>query len=85
MKTFPYGTGPKKDIDPSNNPNDFSTGFDILNVEQVLFDADDIAPNYVGINSKTSANQYDLSWKIYKFYYDGSGGTTQILVRYGAW
>lgn len=52
---------------------------------QILFDADDSAPTYIGLNrSETASQTTSQDWVIYKFTYSGSN-VTQIQKRRGAW
>lgn len=56
-----------------------------LGAEQILFDADDSEPTYIGINrSKDASQTTSQDWVIYKFTYS-SGNITQIQKRRGAW
>lgn len=56
-----------------------------LGAEQILFDADDSAPTYIGINRDANASQTtSQDWVIFKFTYSGSN-VTQIIKKRGAW
>ena len=50
----------------------------------ILFDADDSAPTYIGINQDRTALTTESSWLILKFTYSGSN-VTKIEVNEGAW
>lgn len=55
-----------------------------LALEQVLFDADDSQPDYIGLNIKADAGTDDPNWKIFKFTYSGAN-ITAIKVKIGKW
>ncbi len=56
-----------------------------LGAEIILFDADDSAPTYIGINRNANASQtINQDWVIYKLTYSGSN-ITQIQKKRGAW
>ena len=50
----------------------------------IRFDANDAAPNYIGINTTKGADTALTDWKIYKFTYSGAN-VTQIQLAYGSW
>lgn len=50
----------------------------------IRFDADDSAPDYVGLHVDNGASTTDEKWKIYKFTYSGSN-VTRIQLAYGSW
>jgi len=50
----------------------------------VKFDADDSAPDYIGINTDKDATDAVTTWKVLKFTYSGSA-VTQIEIAYGSW
>jgi hypothetical protein len=50
----------------------------------IQFDADDSAPDYIGLHTDKSASDDDTNWKIYKFTYSGDNVTT-IKLTYGSW
>jgi hypothetical protein len=51
----------------------------------IRFDADDTAPNYIGLHVTNGADTLNNSdWKILKFTYSSSA-TTRIQMAYGAW
>jgi len=50
----------------------------------VKFDANDSAPNYIGINKTRTAATSEGTWTVMKFTYDGSN-VTDIETAYGVW
>jgi len=51
----------------------------------IRYDANDAAPDYIGLNRTNGAStSADSTWKIYKFTYSGSD-VTRIQLAYGAW
>jgi hypothetical protein len=58
--------------------------FEKLATGIVKFDANDAAPDYIGIHTSPGAATTDIHWKIIKFTYSGSD-VTQIQIVYGAW
>lgn len=50
----------------------------------IRYDADDAAPDYVGLHPTNGAATSDSGWKIYKFTYVG-GAVTRIQLAYGTW
>ncbi len=52
--------------------------------KDIRFDANDSAPNYVGLNKTNGAATTDTDWIIYKFTYSGSN-VTRIQKALGAW
>jgi len=50
----------------------------------IRYDANDAAPDYVGLHPTSGAATTALDWKIYKFTYSGSD-VTRIQIAYGAW
>ncbi len=50
----------------------------------IRFDADDTAPDYIGLHPTNGAATTDSGWKIYKFTYVGVG-VTRIQLAYGTW
>jgi hypothetical protein len=50
----------------------------------IRFDADDTAPDYIGLHETNGASTSTATWKIYKFTYSG-GAVTRIQLAYGAW
>lgn len=54
------------------------------NVGYILFDADDAAPNYIGLNKDADAATSDTTWRIYRFTYSGTA-VTSIKCKTGAW
>lgn len=53
-------------------------------VNYVLFDPDDSAPTYIGINESADALTSSTDWTVYKFLYSGSN-TTSIRKKTGSW
>jgi hypothetical protein len=51
---------------------------------QILFDASDALPDYIGLNIDKDAATSLTDWKIYKFTYFGSD-ITKIQFSYGSW
>jgi hypothetical protein len=49
-----------------------------------LFDADDSAPDYIGVHLDKDAATSDPNWKVRKFTYSGAN-VTKIELAYGAW
>jgi len=50
----------------------------------IRFDADDTAPDYVGMNRTNGASADATDWKIYKFTYVASA-VTRVQLAYGSW
>lgn len=50
----------------------------------VLYDADDSAPTYIGINENADALTSATDWVVYKFLYSGSN-VTSIRRKLGSW
>lgn len=50
----------------------------------ILFDPDDSAPNYIGLNLQQPALTSTKDWKIYKLTYSGLN-VTRYQVAYGSW
>jgi hypothetical protein len=50
----------------------------------IRYDANDAAPDYIGLNRTNGASQDDTDWKIYKFTYAGAD-VTRIQLAYGSW
>jgi hypothetical protein len=50
----------------------------------VLYDANDSAPTYIGINADVSAATSEATWLIYYFVYDGTN-VTAIKRKVGVW
>jgi len=50
----------------------------------VKFDANDSAPDYIGLNKTRTAETSAATWTILKFTYDGSN-VTDIETVYGVW
>jgi hypothetical protein len=50
----------------------------------IMYDVNDVAPNYIGLHINNGASQDDANWKIYKFTYS-SGAVTRIQLAYGSW
>ena len=51
---------------------------------EILGDPNINIPTYLGLHLVKGASQSDLNWKIYKFFYTGTGNT-EIQLAYGAW
>ena len=50
----------------------------------IRFDANDAAPDYIGLNVVADASTASTDWRIYKFTYSGSD-VTRIQMSNGAW
>lgn len=50
----------------------------------VLFDANDSAPIYIGLNNNADATTAQLDWIIYKLVYSGAN-VTSIRRKIGSW
>ena len=57
---------------------------DAMDAEVILFDADDSAPDYIGLNEDKDAVTTDTDWIVLKFTYSGSN-VTKIERAVGAW
>jgi len=67
------------------NPDLNQLQYDSLKASDIRFDADDSAPNYIGLHQDTDANtSTNKDWVIYKFTYSGSN-VTRIQKTKGAW
>ena len=51
---------------------------------KILFDANDSAPTYIGVNVNPGATEGQADWLVYKFTYSGSN-VTKIEARNGSW
>lgn len=52
----------------------------------IRFDPDDQVPFYIGTHTDNGAATSDTGWKVLKFTYSGTtGSTTRIQLAYGAW
>jgi hypothetical protein len=56
----------------------------LIDAAYVLYDADDSAPTYIGINQDADAATSDTTWVVLKFLYSGSN-VTSIRRKVGAW
>jgi hypothetical protein len=50
----------------------------------IRFDANDAAPDYIGLNVVADASTASPDWRVYKFSYSGSD-VTRIQMANGAW
>ena len=65
-----------------HTPNLTEAGF----YGDIMFDADDTAPTYIGLNTTNGAStSTNTDWKIYKFTYGTGTAITRIQLAYGAW
>jgi len=55
-----------------------------IDANLIKFDADDSAPDYIGLNQTLSASDNDDDWIVLKFTYSGSN-VTQIQRAKGSW
>jgi hypothetical protein len=55
-----------------------------IDANLIKFDADDSAPDYIGLNENLSASDDDSDWVVLKFTYSGSN-VTQIQRAKGTW
>jgi len=65
----------------------FSVGSDgdlPITANYVLFDADDSAPDYIGVNDDADALTSATDWTVYKFVYSGDN-VTSIRKKTGTW
>jgi hypothetical protein len=58
--------------------------FEAMMGHDIRFDADDAAPNYIGVSKDTVGIDTTPNWVIYKFTYSG-GNVTRIQKQVGAW
>jgi len=57
---------------------------DADSAQDIRFDADDSAPDYIGLNKTNGAATSAETWIVYKFTYSGSN-VTRIQKAYGSW
>ena len=50
----------------------------------IRFDANDAAPDYIGLNVAANASTASADWRVYKFNYTGSD-VTRIQMAIGTW
>ena len=50
----------------------------------IMFDPNDSAPIYIGLNTTNGADASGSDWKVYKFTYSGSN-VTRVQLAYGSW
>jgi len=56
----------------------------LTDANDILFDANDSAPDYLGTHTSVGVSTADTNWLIYNFTYSGSN-VTQIQKKVGAW
>ena len=57
---------------------------DTIMARDILFDANDAQPNYIGLNANTAGATSAVGWIIYKFTYSGTD-ITRIQKIKGIW
>lgn len=50
----------------------------------IRYDADDSAPDYIGLHKTNGESQDSTDWKVYKFTYSGVN-VTRVQLAYGSW
>jgi hypothetical protein len=58
--------------------------YDSLKAQDIRYDPNDTAPDYIGLHELTDAPTADPNWMIYKFTYSGTA-TTRTQKTKGSW